>query len=216
MNGCQWHLINLNMSYNNLYQQDKNVWEQNPNKLLKLIWQKVKPGVFLDLGSGQGRDALFMTRQGFKVIAVDSSEVVIKQIQKIIKQNNLKNIQAIRADVLDFKIEENKYDIINGNNVLQFLPKDKALALIKDIQQKIKPDGFIILSSFTTDDPSYQLSPEKRFASYFKPQEMLKLFHDFKIIYYLEDIILDKGHTCLLYTSPSPRDLSTSRMPSSA
>ena len=24
------------------------------------------------------------------------------------------------------------------------------------------------------------------------------------------------GHTCLLYTSPSPRDLSTSRMPSSA
>ena len=25
-----------------------------------------------------------------------------------------------------------------------------------------------------------------------------------------------KGQTCLLYTSPSPRDLSTSRMPSSA
>ena len=25
-----------------------------------------------------------------------------------------------------------------------------------------------------------------------------------------------KGYTCLLYTSPSPRDLSTSRMPSSA
>ena len=25
-----------------------------------------------------------------------------------------------------------------------------------------------------------------------------------------------KSHTCLLYTSPSPRDLSTSRMPSSA
>ena len=27
---------------------------------------------------------------------------------------------------------------------------------------------------------------------------------------------LTNGHTCLLYTSPSPRDLSTSRMPSSA
>ena len=26
----------------------------------------------------------------------------------------------------------------------------------------------------------------------------------------------DDTHTCLLYTSPSPRDLSTSRMPSSA
>ena len=28
--------------------------------------------------------------------------------------------------------------------------------------------------------------------------------------------IFDVSHICLLYTSPSPRDLSTSRMPSSA
>ena len=28
--------------------------------------------------------------------------------------------------------------------------------------------------------------------------------------------IQDQSYTCLLYTSPSPRDLSTSRMPSSA
>ena len=31
-----------------------------------------------------------------------------------------------------------------------------------------------------------------------------------------EEIITDHLHPCLLYTSPSPRDLSTSRMPSSA
>ena len=32
----------------------------------------------------------------------------------------------------------------------------------------------------------------------------------------LVQVISGKGKTCLLYTSPSPRDLSTSRMPSSA
>jgi len=32
----------------------------------------------------------------------------------------------------------------------------------------------------------------------------------------LADVGLEKAKTCLLYTSPSPRDLSTSRMPSSA
>ena len=31
-----------------------------------------------------------------------------------------------------------------------------------------------------------------------------------------EDLIKESGGICLLYTSPSPRDLSTSRMPSSA
>ena len=30
------------------------------------------------------------------------------------------------------------------------------------------------------------------------------------------ETVLETGRSCLLYTSPSPRDLSTSRMPSSA
>ena len=35
--------------------------------------------------------------------------------------------------------------------------------------------------------------------------------------YDADDVIVEQeGKTCLLYTSPSPRDLSTSRMPSSA
>ena len=33
---------------------------------------------------------------------------------------------------------------------------------------------------------------------------------------YAEALASDLGKSCLLYTSPSPRDLSTSRMPSSA
>ena len=36
-------------------------------------------------------------------------------------------------------------------------------------------------------------------------------------IHYCENVgIRELAYTCLLYTSPSPRDLSTSRMPSSA
>jgi len=31
-----------------------------------------------------------------------------------------------------------------------------------------------------------------------------------------QSLLVDTGWACLLYTSPSPRDLSTSRMPSSA
>ena len=37
------------------------------------------------------------------------------------------------------------------------------------------------------------------------------------IVYYANYLrFMERARTCLLYTSPSPRDLSTSRMPSSA
>ena len=38
-----------------------------------------------------------------------------------------------------------------------------------------------------------------------------------EIVYYANYLCyIERARTCLLYTSPSPRDLSTSRMPSSA
>ena len=40
--------------------------------------------------------------------------------------------------------------------------------------------------------------------------------HDEHLFFMVESSLLDSRNFCLLYTSPSPRDLSTSRMPSSA
>ncbi|MBU4481990.1 methyltransferase domain-containing protein [Candidatus Parcubacteria bacterium] len=97
-----------------------------PTKTLQLIYKKIKPSShFLDLGFGQGRDALFMAKNKFNVTAVEKSEVLVKQIQEKIKKDNLNNIKVIQSNVLDFEIEKNKYNAINCNNVLQFLPKDK-------------------------------------------------------------------------------------------
>ena len=36
------------------------------------------------------------------------------------------------------------------------------------------------------------------------------------VLWYISQLSSELGYDCLLYTSPSPRDLSTSRMPSSA
>ena len=50
--------------------------------------------------------------------------------------------------------------------------------------------------------------------------KVIKAFFDLedekKIKYYFPDLYGQRGYVCLLYTSPSPRDNTTSRMPSSA
>eukprot|EP00829_Urostomides_striatus_P017610 TRINITY_DN613_c0_g1_i4.p4 TRINITY_DN613_c0_g1~~TRINITY_DN613_c0_g1_i4.p4 ORF type:complete len:103 (-),score=18.10 TRINITY_DN613_c0_g1_i4:11-319(-) len=51
-----------------------------------------------------------------------------------------------------------------------------------------------------------------------RPRKWMALKHILTHRYLVNNLtsVTRKGHSCLLYTSPSPRDLSTSRMPSSA
>ena len=75
-------------------------------------------------------------------------------------------------------------------------------------------------------DPSEKKANDKTFCFWAKPSD--DIIDDYKeiITHSWSKVMIDqkqkseinplKYHHCLLYTSPSPRDLSTSRMPSSA
>ena len=64
------------------------------------------------------------------------------------------------------------------------------------------------------------LTPGKRVLFLTKDLELIRrqLYEglDLRMVDLKVGDLLDDINTCLLYTSPSPRDLSTSRMPSSA
>ena len=169
---------------------------QKPNKLLQLIWPRVKPsGGFLDLGCGQGRDSLFAAKYGFKVTAVDQSKININKIKQYLKQNNhLKDaIELFCEDIKDFNIEKDRYQIINAFNSLQFLEKNEALAIIQKMKEALKKDSFVIIAGFTKDDPLYQI-PANQHRCFFEPGELKRLFSDFEIILYEEKLIDDHGH----------------------
>lgn len=184
------------MRYNKIYKKN-NVWGKEPNKLLQNVcnYYNKKKLEFLDLGCGQGRDSLFMLQKGFKVTAVDSSREGIKKIKESIQANNLSisDINLLCEDIKTFKIEKNKYTIINAFNSLQFLLKKNALWLIERIKKAVKSKGYIIISGFTTKGSPYKTTTIDS-RCFFEPQELKKIFSDFKIIFYDEKVILDKGH----------------------
>ncbi len=45
--------------------------------------QTVRPGRALDLGCGQGRNALFLAKQGFEVTAVDQNELALEILRSM-------------------------------------------------------------------------------------------------------------------------------------
>lgn len=106
----------------------------------------------------------------FQVTAIDSSEVAINQLNKIAGDEGFTNLEAIKADIRNFNIERDKYNIIYGGNVLQFLKKDEAEKIIETTKEN---------------------------HAFFKPREMKNSFKDFKIIHYFENVITDQGHASM-------------------
>ena len=173
----------------------ENILDKNPRPLIRMVWERVKPhSQFLDLGCGNGRDTLFMGNKGFNVTALDKSISNIQKLQKIVSENGLNNqITLIHKDAKDFCIEKNKYSVINIFNLLQFLPQKDSFEIIKGVKSNLKKSGFVIISAFSAQDPSYKQDNNK-IKSYFSTQELLKLFLDFDILFYIEDVILEQGH----------------------
>lgn len=119
-------------NYNEIYSTSNTLDGIKSSQMLSLVWKNfLSNSKILDLGCGQGIDSLFLSKNGFSVTAVDSSDVAINQIKIKKDEFKLDNLELICGDINDFNIEKNKYQVIICRNVLNFLDKDKSLKILK-------------------------------------------------------------------------------------
>jgi SAM-dependent methyltransferase len=59
------------------YAGAERVWSAEPNHWVVLLTEQLGPGTALDLGAGEGRNALWLAERGWRVTAVDFSAVAV-------------------------------------------------------------------------------------------------------------------------------------------
>lgn len=130
--------------YDQYYQQKHYFGEPYP-ELLTYAAKLDKNLKVLDLGCGQGRDAIALARMGFSVTAVDISEVGIKQMNQVAKDEGL-DINALVMDLNHFDALHD-FDIILLDSMFHFYKKDidKETHLLNRFIQEAKSGAQIIL-----------------------------------------------------------------------
>ncbi|MBM7614491.1 class I SAM-dependent methyltransferase [Alkaliphilus hydrothermalis] len=100
----------------------------------------------LDLGCGQGRDALFLGRLGYKVKGIDISSVGLDQMNQIANDDNLDVIGEV-GDVYTYPVST-EYDLILLDSMLHFYKGDleEETNFIKRIALELKVEG--VLANF--------------------------------------------------------------------
>lgn len=64
-------------SWDRRYLESDRIWSGNPNTVLVREAARLEPGRALDLGCGEGADAVWLARQGWRVTATDISQVAL-------------------------------------------------------------------------------------------------------------------------------------------
>ncbi|BAN33999.1 hypothetical protein SCD_n00150 [Sulfuricella denitrificans skB26] len=101
-------------------------------------------GSVLDLGCGLGNLAIEAARRGASVVAVDASPTAVAHIQYVAEQEKLV-LQGIQVDLSNYRID-GQYDTIVAIGLLMFFEQERALALLDEIQQHLRPGGRAVIN----------------------------------------------------------------------
>ncbi|MFD3595518.1 class I SAM-dependent methyltransferase [Nocardia sp. NPDC058640] len=72
-------VANAEEFWEDFYREREQIWTGNPNPLLVREVSELEPGTALDLGCGEGADAIWLAKRGWQVTAVDISETAMRR-----------------------------------------------------------------------------------------------------------------------------------------
>ena len=108
-------------------------------------------GRALDVGAGEGADAIRLAKLGYEVDAVEVSSVGAKKIQWFAEEAGVHGrLRVFSSDVLDFR-PDGQYDVVICNGVLHYI-EDKH-SVIELMQQATRPGGINVISLWSDFTP---------------------------------------------------------------
>lgn len=123
-------------AWNKIFENPGYVFGTEPIPFLVENIDLVPRGRALELAMGEGRNAVYLARQGFKVTGVDISEVAAEKCKRLAARHKVE-VEIVIADLRDYKIPADTYDLITN---LYYPQPD----LIPKIKAALKPGGFFM------------------------------------------------------------------------
>src|SRR5688572_2402277 len=100
------------MVWENTYKNAKDgVWRQRADSLLMEFSPSIPKGRVLDLGMGEGRNALFFASNGYDVLGVDSAPTAIETALERAKPLNV-SLDAKVGDIRELEITPDSFSLI--------------------------------------------------------------------------------------------------------
>lgn len=129
--------------WNDILTAERPRFNTKPNAFLVEIASGRKPGTALDVGMGQGRNAVWLAQNGWRVTGFDPAERAVALALQNASKRGVKLTTEIKG-AEDFDFGENRWDLI----VLSYVG---VRGISDKVQRGLRPGGIVVLEAFHRD-----------------------------------------------------------------
>ncbi len=156
------------------------VFGRTPNAYLESQAAHLTPGKALAVADGEGRNGVWLAKQGLQVDAFDFSDNAIQKAQALAQSQQLK-VSFVCCDWQSFD-----WRLAHYNNVVgiffQFATPDERSVIFTRMLNSLKPGGTLIIQGYTPRQLDFNTGGPGKLAHLYDEALMLAAFGDLDIL----------------------------------
>jgi SAM-dependent methyltransferase len=154
------------------YAEADRIWSGNPNGALVAEVAGLPPGRALDVGCGEGADAVWLARRGWEVTALDVSRVALERAARHAEQAGVR-VRWIHAGLLDASLSPGSFDLVSAQYpVLRRTPANEGE---RALLAAVAPGGTLLVVHHADMDPQHARARGFDPADYVQPAQVAAL-----------------------------------------
>jgi SAM-dependent methyltransferase len=130
-------------------EREGSMWSGRPNGRLVAEVADLTPGRALDVGCGEGADAIWLARRGWQVTAIDISDVALGRAREAAEPAGV-SVEWVCGDASQTLLPARSFDLVS----MQYpaLPKSAGEAAVHTLLDTVRPGGMLLAVYHDLDD----------------------------------------------------------------
>ena len=177
--------------YESRYDTEDYYWGVQPSEMCFEVMKLVPPTKtvrVLDIGCGEGKDAVFFAKNGYKVSAFDITGSGVDKAKRLAEKHRV-SVNFFKADVKDFRLES-EFDVLFCSGVLHYIPNELRREIFENYQKHTAEGGIHSMNVFVKK-PFIPVPPDKDSRNFnWRSGELFGYYTDW-LLHRCDEVIFD-------------------------
>lgn len=135
------------------YAASDRVWSGRVNATFAAIAEGFAPGTALDLGCGEGGDAVWLAERDWRVVGVDVSGTAVERARTAARARGLADRVEFTTDAVDVAAPGRTFDLVTSSFLHSWESDFPRISLLRRAAERVAPGGHLLVVSHAAPPP---------------------------------------------------------------